>query len=92
MYKRQGWGRARPFDEGAVVDEALGPAGAAATWHDTLAALPPGPLLLIANEFLDALPIRQCVRRGAGWAERFVADGAFIEQPCPCLLYTSRCV
>jgi NADH dehydrogenase [ubiquinone] 1 alpha subcomplex assembly factor 7 len=39
--------------------------------------LPPGPLLLVANEFLDALPIRQLVRGRAAWAERVVAlDGA----------------
>ncbi|HVC56735.1 MAG TPA: SAM-dependent methyltransferase [Stellaceae bacterium] len=36
-------------------------------------ALPPGPLLLLANEFLDALPIRQLVRGPAEWRERFVA-------------------
>ena len=35
-------------------------------------ALPPGPLLLVANEFLDALPIRQLVRGRAEWAERVV--------------------
>ncbi len=52
-----------------------------ATWHDAMTALPDGPLLLLGNEFLDALPIRQFVRRGARWAERFVADGAFVEQP-----------
>ena len=52
-----------------------------AAWHDALADLPPGPLILLANEFLDALPIRQFVRRGAGWAERFVDGGAFVEQP-----------
>jgi NADH dehydrogenase [ubiquinone] 1 alpha subcomplex assembly factor 7 len=51
-----------------------------AAWHDALANLPPGPLILLANEFLDALPIRQFVRRGAGWAERFVDGGAFVEQ------------
>ena len=34
--------------------------------------LPDGPLLLIANEFLDALPIRQFVRGGVHWAR---ADG-----------------
>jgi NADH dehydrogenase [ubiquinone] 1 alpha subcomplex assembly factor 7 len=37
--------------------------------------------VVIANEFLDALPIRQFVRRGSGWMERFVADGRFEEQP-----------
>jgi NADH dehydrogenase [ubiquinone] 1 alpha subcomplex assembly factor 7 len=36
-------------------------------------ALPPGPLLLVANEFLDALPIRQLVRGRVEWAERLVA-------------------
>jgi SAM-dependent MidA family methyltransferase len=54
-----------------------------AAWHDRLDDLPPGPLLLLANEFLDALPIRQCVRRGEAWAERFVAGGSFAERPCP---------
>ena len=53
------------------------PAGVA--WHDTLDTLPPGPMLLLANEFLDALPIRQFIRRGLGWTERFVQNGAFKE-------------
>jgi NADH dehydrogenase [ubiquinone] 1 alpha subcomplex assembly factor 7 len=44
-------------------------------WHDSIATLPPGPLLLVANEFLDAMPIRQFVRRGDGWHERRVALG-----------------
>lgn len=52
-----------------------------ATWHNALADVPPGPLILLANEFLDALPIRQFIRRGAGWAERFVDGGASVEQP-----------
>ncbi len=52
-----------------------------ATWHDRVEDLPAGPLLLLANEFLDALPIRQFVRRGSGWTERFVEDSAFVEQP-----------
>ena len=54
-----------------------------AAWHDQVDTLPEGPLLLLANEFLDALPIRQFVRRGAGWAERYVRDGAWMEQPVP---------
>ncbi len=52
-----------------------------AAWHDVLESVPPGPMLLLANEFLDALPIRQFVRRGAGWTERFVAGGRLVEQP-----------
>ena len=45
-------------------------------WHDGLAHLPEAPLFLLANEFFDALPIRQFVRDGAGWRERVVgADG-----------------
>lgn len=52
----------------------------AATWHDDVQLLPPGPLILLANEFLDALPIRQFVRRGAAWTERWVEDGRFVEQ------------
>ncbi len=52
-----------------------------ATWHDHAKTLPPGPMILLANEFFDALPIRQFVWRSAGWRERFVAGGAFVEQP-----------
>ena len=52
-----------------------------ATWHDTLDTLPPGPMIALANEFLDALPIRQFVRRGPGWTERHVDAGAFRELP-----------
>ncbi|MCI0754167.1 SAM-dependent methyltransferase [Roseomonas vastitatis] len=49
-------------------------------WHDELSSLPAGPALVLGNEFLDALPIRQFIRRGDGWRERFVQAGAFVEQ------------
>lgn len=44
-----------------------------ARFHHDTAGLPDRPLLLVANEFLDALPIRQLVRTPAGWRERMVA-------------------
>jgi NADH dehydrogenase [ubiquinone] 1 alpha subcomplex assembly factor 7 len=49
-------------------------------WHDTLDTVPPGPLLLVANEFFDALPIRQFQYRAGIWHERCVgldAEGGF---------------
>ena len=49
--------------------------------HADLSTIPDRPILLVANEFLDALPIRQFIRRGASWHERYVADGNFIEVP-----------
>ncbi|WP_025814508.1 class I SAM-dependent methyltransferase, partial [Komagataeibacter kakiaceti] len=52
-----------------------------ASWHDAITDVPDGPMILLANEFFDALPIRQFVRRVDGWDERFVHDGAFIHQP-----------
>ncbi|WP_298434543.1 SAM-dependent methyltransferase [uncultured Jannaschia sp.] len=42
------------------------------SWHDGVDGLPEDPLLLVANEFLDALPIRQFARVGDGWAETLV--------------------
>jgi SAM-dependent MidA family methyltransferase len=39
---------------------------------DTFGQIPDGPLLLVANEFFDALPIRQFVRACEGWRERRV--------------------
>ena len=45
-----------------------------ATWHDAVATLPDDrPLLIVANEFFDSLPIRQLVRGAEGWRERLVA-------------------
>jgi len=45
-----------------------------AVWHDSIDTLPTDrPLIVIANEFFDALPIRQLVRGAAGWFERLVA-------------------
>ncbi|SOC05125.1 class I SAM-dependent methyltransferase [Rhodobacter maris] len=48
----------------------------AVTWHENIASLPEAPLFLLANEFFDALPIRQFVRVEAGWAERQVGLSA----------------
>ncbi|WP_299152066.1 SAM-dependent methyltransferase [uncultured Tateyamaria sp.] len=44
----------------------------APTWVNGVEDIPPGPLWLVANEFFDALPIRQFVREGNGWRERCV--------------------
>lgn len=56
----------------AVQAASLAPLGAAPLWHDDLDAIPPGPCLVVANEFFDALPIRQHVRRAGTWRERAV--------------------
>ena len=41
-----------------------------ALWHDDPESLPEGPCIVLANEFFDALPIRQLVKMEDGWAER----------------------
>ncbi|MEZ5670313.1 MAG: SAM-dependent methyltransferase [Alphaproteobacteria bacterium] len=46
------------------------------TWHDRFAGVPRDPLLLVANEFFDALPVRQLRRFGEGWQEMFVVVDA----------------
>jgi SAM-dependent MidA family methyltransferase len=43
-----------------------------AKWVDSFDKIGPGPLLVVANEFFDALPIRQFVRGKDGWHERMV--------------------
>ncbi len=66
------------------------------TWHDSPATLPEMPLLLVANEFFDALPIRQFRRHERGWRELQVtldADGALafaLSEPAPLALLDHR--
>jgi NADH dehydrogenase [ubiquinone] 1 alpha subcomplex assembly factor 7 len=57
-----------------------------ASWHDHIDSLPEdGPLLVVANEFFDALPIRQLVKAGDGWRELLVGHdgGRFRPGPGP---------
>jgi len=46
------------------------------SWYSALEEVPRGPLLVIANEFIDVLPIRQFIRRGDAWYERLVTNSA----------------
>ncbi|CUH74891.1 class I SAM-dependent methyltransferase [Tropicibacter naphthalenivorans] len=66
-----------------------------ATWHDRVETLPEQPLFLIANEFFDALPIRQFQRDGDEWRERMVGvqDGKLVmglSAPAPQAALTHR--
>ena len=68
-----------------VLREAQSKAVPDAHWHETIDELPAKPLLLVANEFLDALPIRQHVggiERGvmiAAGVLAFDRDGEIVE-------------
>jgi NADH dehydrogenase [ubiquinone] 1 alpha subcomplex assembly factor 7 len=46
--------------------------GVPVMWHAALADVPPGPSIILANEFIDALPIHQAVKRADGWHERVI--------------------
>lgn len=49
--------------------------GDAVTWVYELEELPDNqPLFLVANEFFDALPIRQFLRGSTGWQERLIGQ------------------
>ena len=48
-----------------------------AVWHDRVETVPEGLTIWIANEFFDALPVRQFVQIGGCWHERLVdCDGS----------------
>jgi len=62
-----------------LLVEGSPPAALGIKWHETLDDVPEGPAIIIANEFLDALPVRQAVLHDSTWRERVVdvdADGA----------------
>ena len=41
-------------------------------WHASLQDVPAGPAIVVGNEFLDALPVRQLLYRDGAWHERVV--------------------
>ena len=58
-----------------MQEERLGDLGVALMWHDALDEVPADPAIVLANEFVDALPIRQAARQEDGWHERLVDTG-----------------
>ncbi len=56
-----------------VQRETLRDSPAPLHWYDRIEQVPSGPTILIANEFIDALPVRQLMRAGDAWRERIVA-------------------
>jgi NADH dehydrogenase [ubiquinone] 1 alpha subcomplex assembly factor 7 len=56
----------------AVQRETLAASPASLNWYARIDEVPQGPLVVIANEFIDALPVRQLVRERGRWHERSV--------------------
>ena len=71
VYMIEASGRMRYAQKRLLADR-----GVRITWADRLEDVPPGPMLLIANEYFDCLPIRQFVRSSEDsqrpWRERLV--------------------
>src|SRR6202012_6034114 len=57
-----------------LQQETLKDCGARLSWQGQFQAEAGRPLFLIANEFFDALPIRQYVKTPRGWCERMVTE------------------
>ena len=50
-------------------------------WHGAIDEVPPGPSIIVANEFIDALPVHQAVKQADGWHERVIEiapDGHYV--------------
>jgi NADH dehydrogenase [ubiquinone] 1 alpha subcomplex assembly factor 7 len=56
----------------AMQHELLLDCGVAVAWAQSLKEVPAGPAIIVGNEFLDALPVRQFVRVSGQWRERVV--------------------
>ncbi|OAY24501.1 protein arginine methyltransferase NDUFAF7, mitochondrial [Manihot esculenta] len=73
-------------------------AGTPISWHAELEQVPPGsPVIIIAHEFYDALPVHQFQRASRGWCEKMVdisEDSTFrfvlSPQPTPATLYLMK--
>lgn len=73
----------------AIQEQTLISSGARLRWLTRFDEFAGKPLLVIANEFFDALPVRQFVSTGRGWSERMVVvkdgglDFALSPEPVP---------
>jgi SAM-dependent MidA family methyltransferase len=71
----------------AMQEKTLANAGVSIAWHHAIEQVPDRPLIAIANEFVDALPVNQFVKDRDGWHVRMVglADDklAFLAAPDP---------
>ena len=56
----------------ALQQQKLEILGEPVLWHPSLTDVPAGPAIIIANEFVDALPVHQAVKQAGGWYERMV--------------------
>jgi SAM-dependent MidA family methyltransferase len=52
--------------------QALVAADVTVSWHRSLEEVPEGPIIILANEFIDSLPVHQAVMCADGWHERVV--------------------
>jgi len=68
----------RCSDEGTLPPE---DGSKVVSWHDRLEEVPKGPILLVAQELLDALPVHQFVYTKEGWRERLVDVEKSAEEP-----------
>jgi SAM-dependent MidA family methyltransferase len=56
--------------------QALGAIDVPVMWHQSLEEVPDGPVIVLANEFFDALPVNQAIKQFNGWYERVVEIGS----------------
>jgi NADH dehydrogenase [ubiquinone] 1 alpha subcomplex assembly factor 7 len=55
--------------------QALSASDVPVQWHRSIEQIPEGPLIILANEFMDALPVHQAVMCADGWHERVIKLG-----------------
>jgi NADH dehydrogenase [ubiquinone] 1 alpha subcomplex assembly factor 7 len=52
--------------------QALGAIDVPLMWHRSFEELPDGPVIVLANEFFDSMPVNQAIKQFNGWYERVV--------------------
>ncbi len=69
-----------------MQEQRLEDTGVPILWHTALADVPAGPTFIVANEFIDALPVHQAIKQADGWHERVVeiaSDGNLVIGAAP---------